>query len=280
LLGQGQAYAAAKDWTGAHQIIEKAIQLQPDLLISRQALIAVDMQAGRFQDVVAQGVAMQKRWPTKPIGYLAQAEGFSAQKDFTQAERILRAGLDKTDSPLVAMRLFGLLSAQKRGAEAERVAMTWSEHNPKDFLLAQYVGETGMREKDFAAATRWFKKAIKADPNNAMALNNLAWVLGQQQDPASLDYGQKALAIAPENPSILDTVGWLYVQAGDMPRGLELLGKASRLAPNAAPIQLNLAKALVKAGQGTAARPHLESLVKLPADSAVRQEAQKILGTL
>jgi predicted Zn-dependent protease len=72
----------------------------------------------------------------------------------------------------------------------------------------------------------------------------------------------------------------LYVEAGDLNQGLELLGKATALAPNAAPIKLNYARALVKAGQNTVARPQLESLTKLPPESAVRQEAEKILSTL
>jgi tetratricopeptide (TPR) repeat protein len=223
---------------------------------------------------------MQKRWPKAAIGYLAQAEALTAQKDLAGAEKVLRAALEKTKNPLIAVRLFEMLSGQGRPDEAERVADRWVEQNPKDFFVAEFAGEAGMRSKNFVSAARWFKSALKAQPNNAITLNNLAWVLGQQRDPASLEYGRKALSLAPENPAILDTVGWLYVEAGDLNRGLELLSKAAQLAPDAPPIQLNFAKALVKAGQNTAARPHLEALVKLPAESAVRQEAEKILGTL
>src|SRR5207342_422811 len=52
LLAQGQAYAAAKDWANAHQAIARAIELQPDLVAAQQALVAIDLQAGRHQDVI------------------------------------------------------------------------------------------------------------------------------------------------------------------------------------------------------------------------------------
>ena len=78
----------------------------------------------------------------------------------------------------------------------------------------------------------------------------------------------------------LDTVGWLYVERGDLTRGLELLNKAHSLAPNAPSIQLNLAKALIKAGQGEAARQHLEVLAKLPPGTPIRDDAEKLLSSL
>jgi hypothetical protein len=39
-----------------------------------------------------------------------------------------------------------------------------------------------------------------------------------------------------------------------------------------------LAEALLKAGEKKEAQPHLEELDKLPTDSPIRQEAQKLLA--
>jgi tetratricopeptide (TPR) repeat protein len=137
-----------------------------------------------------------------------------------------------------------------------------------------------MQQKDYPAAARWYKNILKTYPNNVVTLNNLAWVLGQLNDPTAIEYGQKALSLAPNAPAVMDTVGWLYVEKGDIPKGLELLNSAHQRAPGIASIQLNLAKALIKAGQGPAAREHLEALSRLPGDTPVRQEAEKLLATL
>ena len=91
---------------------------------------------------------------------------------------------------------------------------------------------------------------------------------------------RKALALAPDAPAVLDTVGWLTVESGNVPKGLEMLKKAHNLAPKAATIELNLAKALIKAGEGKAAREHLEVLARLPAGTPIRGDAEKLLLSL
>jgi Tfp pilus assembly protein FimV len=48
-----------------------------------------------------------------------------------------------------------------------------------------------------------------------------------------------------------------------MRRGIELLQKASKLAPASPSIRLDLAKALIKAGHKDAAKKELEELAKL-----------------
>ncbi len=55
----------------------------------------------------------------------------------------------------------------------------------------------------------------------------------------------------------------LLVEKGDHARGVQLLQKATSLAPQAASIRLNLARALIKTGQKDAARRELDELDKL-----------------
>jgi len=280
LLAQGQAYAAARDWASARQVIRKAIDMEPGLLAGWLDLVRVDIQSERFEDARSDVQTIQKRWPAQPIGYLAEAEVLIAQKEWGGAERALRDAIQKTKAPALVGRLYSLLYEQGRKQEAELVAVTWVAQNPKDVLVYTSVAEVNMQGKDYAPAARWFKGALKIQPNNIATLNNLAWVLGQLKDPGALEYGEKALARAPNSAAVLDTVGWLYVERGDLPRGLELLTKAHGLTPGAPSIQLNLAKALIKAGQGDAARQQLEALAKLPTSSPVKDEAQKLLSSL
>jgi putative PEP-CTERM system TPR-repeat lipoprotein len=280
LLAQGQAYASAKDWVRARQSIQKALELQPDLVSGRVGLVRIGIQSGRLEEARTEARAIEQRWPMQAIGYLMETEVLTAQKEWGEVERLLRAAIEKTKNPALVIRLYGVLDGQGRKREAEAFASAWAAQNPKDILVDTYAGEMSMQRKDYVAAVRWYRNVLKAQPNNAIVLNNLAWALGQLHDPGALEYGQKALSLAPDAPAVLDTVGWLYVERGDVPRGLELLKKAHDLAPNTSSIQLNLAKALVKAGQGQAARQQLEILAKLPAGSPIRDEAEKLLSSL
>jgi putative PEP-CTERM system TPR-repeat lipoprotein len=280
LLAQGEAYAEAKDWVSARQTIRKAVDFEPDLLLGRVALVRVEIQSGRFEEARADAQTIQKRWPTQPVGYLLEVDALIGQKEWANAERTLRNAIQKTKNPALVGRLYALLDGQGRKQEAEAVATNWAVQNPKDILVYTLVAQVNVQRKDYAAAARWYKSALKAQPNDSAILNNVAWVLAQVKDPAALDYGVRALALAPDSPEALDTVGWLYVERGDVVRGLELLNKAHILAPNASAIQLNLAKALIKAGQAEAARQQLELLAKLPTGSPFRAEAEKLLSSL
>ena len=99
-------------------------------------------------------------------------------------------------------------------------------------------------------------------------LNNLAWVTGELDDPKALSYAEKASALAPANPAVLDTLGMLLVKKGDVTQGLEKLQKAAQLAPNQSDIRLHLAKALIKAGDKVAARKELEALAQASSQAA------------
>jgi putative PEP-CTERM system TPR-repeat lipoprotein len=280
LLAQGQAYASMKDWSNARKVIQKAIELQPKLVQAWAALVRVGIGSGRFEEARAAARTIQKQWPTEAVGYLAEAEVLTAQMEPAQAERILRDAVEKTKSPQLVIRLYSFLNNEGRKQDAEAFAAGWAAKNPGGILVDLAAGELSMQRKDYTEAAKWYRSAVQAQPNNVVALNNLAWALGQLKDPSALEYGEKALSLAPNAGVVLDTVGWLYVERGDLTRGIELLTKAQSLAPNAPAIQLNLAKALIKAGQGKAARQQLEVLAKLPVGSPVKEEAEKLLLSL
>ena len=112
-------------------------------------------------------------------------------------------------------------------------------------------------------AIRHYRALLDNQPDNPALLNNLAWVLGQNKDPKAIDLAEKAYKLAPDQASIVDTLGSLLVAKGDFDRGVELMKKAHSLAPNNPMIKLNLARALVKAGKNSDAKPMLDELATL-----------------
>ena len=72
----------------------------------------------------------------------------------------------------------------------------------------------------------------------------------------------------------------LYVDQGDTARGLQLLQNALTLEPQAHAIRLNLAKALIKAGQKPAAKKELDTLEKLGDSFGGQREVAELKKTL
>jgi Flp pilus assembly protein TadD len=128
---------------------------------------------------------------------------------------------------------------------------------PDKFIAA---GSAYLAKRDFSAAAIQFKNAVQKAPNHAQARYLLGITLEQLDELGSAEIELRKA-----------------VSAGYAPK---LLNKAHTLAPDPAGIQLNLAKALIKAGQSEAARQQLELLARFPADNPTREEAQKLLSAL
>jgi Flp pilus assembly protein TadD len=119
-----------------------------------------------------------------------------------------------------------------------------------------------------------------AQPTNVLALNNLAWVLGQSGDTVdALRYAQKAHDLAPNSAAVLDTFGTLLVNKGDVARGLPMLEQAVKLAPKSDAIRMNRAKALAKTGDKDRARSEFQALSKT-SDTKIKTEAEAALSAL
>jgi cellulose synthase operon protein C len=172
-----------------------------------------------------------------------------------------------------------LLAAGKSG-EAGKMASQWMQKHPKDATFPLLLAGQAQAKNDLAAAATGYRKVLEIDPDNIVALNNLAWILAESNDPKAREYAEHAHRLAPFNPGVLDTLGWTIARTGDAKRGAQLLLMASRLAPSQANIRLHLAKALAESGDKAGARREVAELVKLDKASPIRVEAEKLSATL
>ncbi len=90
------------------------------------------------------------------------------------------------------------------------------EKNPRLYLL---LGEIAFEQKRYPEAVEAYKKALEIDPENAEALNNLAWLYIKAEDPRfrhpkdALLLAMEAARIRPES-FILDTLAECLFQNG------------------------------------------------------------------
>ena len=69
---------------------------------------------------------------------------------------------------------------------------------------------------------------IKQQPDNSSALNALGYTLADQNDrlEEATSLIEKAYALSPNDPAIIDSLGWLKYRMGDNKTALALLKKA------------------------------------------------------
>ena len=121
---------------------------------------------------------------------------------------------------------------------------------------------------------------MQADPKNIRALNDLAWLYQQEKDPRALATAEQAYQLKPDNPEIMDTLGWILVDQDKAARGAELLQKAVEMAPASTAIRYHWAAALAKSGDKARARRELGDLLIKNKDFPQRLEAQALLKDL
>ena len=137
-----------------------------------------------------------------------------------------------------------------------------------------------MRARNYKAAAARYQELIAQEPNNVVALNNLAWVSGEIGDPKAISYAERGVSLSPNSAATLDTLGVLLMKKGETAKGLEHLSNAARLAPDRYDIRLNYARSLATAGQKDAARKELEALQSVQADFPGKSEIAAMLKSL
>lgn len=87
---------------------------------------------------------------------------------------------------------------------------------------------------------------------------------------------RRALAIAPDNAMVLDTLAFALGEAGQLAEAVDAAKSAVRLAPHVANFRLNLAKLYVRSNDKEHARQELDALAKLGDRFAGHQEVSDL----
>ena len=94
-------------------------------------------------------------------------------------------------------------------------------------LAADKLGKFTILEQDL-------RKLIKLKPDNAHAYNALGYSLAERgaQLPEALKLIRKAVELSPEDPYIMDSLGWVYYRMGNFTEGLNYLNLAFAARPD------------------------------------------------
>jgi tetratricopeptide (TPR) repeat protein len=213
------------------------------------------------------------------MGLMLEAEILGGQGKWTQAAAVYRKAFAAQPAPAVAARTYIVLRRAGAAQEAAAFADKGNREHPKDVTLRVAAAEQSQLAKDSRGAIAQYRAALELDPDNVVVLNNLAWLLQQEKDPAAYEYAERAYRLAPFNAGVLDTLALTLLGKGETGRGTQLLHMASNLAPRNLDIRLHLGRALAASGDKAGAKRELAPLLKLEAGSPARTQAEQILAS-
>lgn len=145
-----------------------------------------------------------------------------------------------------------------------------------DLIYARAL--TAVDDDNLSGAERDLRYLIERDPENAQALNALGYTLvdATGRDQEGLALIRRAYTIQPDNPAIIDSMGWALYQLGDHQKALAYLRRAHQLMPDAE-VSAHLGEVLWAAGeQEEARRIWREALEQNPDDSMLIETMQRM----
>jgi len=280
LVKVATAQIAAKDFAGARKTLQDALRIQPGFLDAQLMLGGVEIQGARYDEASKLARQVQQKHPANAAGFVLEGDIANARKDYPAALAAYERAHKLAPSSALLVRQHQILTASQRAEEGEKRLAAWLASHPEDVSVRAVLAESLLKRGQYAAATEHYLALDKRSPGNLVVLNNLAWALHQAGDKRAVSYAEKALKLAPDNPAVIDTYGWILANQGQVDKGLAQLQKALSKAPDNPEIQYHLAAVLSKSGDHVRARGELERLLASGARFPQEQDARELLDQL
>jgi putative PEP-CTERM system TPR-repeat lipoprotein len=274
------AQIANKKFNDARVNLGKALQINPNYLQSQEALLRLEMIEDKPEAALKIARQIQLQEPQSPLGFEREADVHYALKHLPQAIKAYEQALTKGSGVAVLIKLHRVRSAAGDTKAAEQHLVEWIKQHPTDLAARTYAAEVYMLSNRNREAISQYEVLLKSSPNNVSALNNLASLYQYEKDSRAAVTAERALKIEPENPRVQDTLGWILVEQGQLPRGLELLRKAATSTPRDATVRYHYGVALARSGKKPEARKELEAAIANGQRHPDLEEARALLKSL
>ena len=182
---------------------------------------------------------------------LAEHDRLADARTFLHVERLRHPD---TYGELAAIEV-QLLREHQHDAEADALLDRALKRHPDDTQLRFMHSMRRYQQGDIAGMEQDLRRILEQQPDDAAALNALGYTLLDETD--RLDEArvliEKAYRLAPDNPAIIDSMGWLQYKLGRPQQALVHLREAYRRQPDQE-IAAHLAEVLWQQGQRADAR--------------------------
>ena len=171
-----------------------------------------------------------------------------------------------------------LLREMHRYDEAYKLLTQALEKSPDNVALLYDAAMTAEKLDRIDAMERYLRKVIELRPDYAHAYNALGYTFADRNVrlPESLQLIEKAHQLAPEDPYILDSLGWVYFRMGDLAAARKYLELAYDAKPDAE-VTVHLAEVLWASGDQTRARQLLRDVrAKEPGNELLKSTVARL----
>lgn len=262
-MGLAEAQLGLKAYEAAEREFKRALALAPNLVQAQRGLIELYASEGNYNDALAIAREVQKQRPDTALGLHLEGDIEVQRRGWDAALAAYGNALRKTNAAESAIKIHNTLLRAERTEQAETFAVQRQKEQPRDAAFRFYLGDLALSRSNWAAAETRYREVLRVQPENALALNNVAWLLVKQGKPGALPLAEKATQLLPSQPPLLDTLALALAADKQVDKALALHRQTLLRAPESPTLRLTMARLLLQSGDKVRARTELEELAKL-----------------
>jgi tetratricopeptide (TPR) repeat protein len=255
LVQLGLAHQQLAQYDAAVSALTSARALAPDDVTFDVYLVQALLSARRFDRADAHAREALARTPRSARLLRLRGQALSRSGRGADAIRLLEEANGAESRPQLALGLADAYAAAKRYDDAVRVVQQaetrFGEDDSFTLRLTSLYEESGR----VADAERELRRMLERDPRDATALNYLGYMLAERELrlPEAQSLIEQALAIEPDNPAYLDSLGWALLKQGKLNEAAGPLSRAATTLPANSVIQDHYGELLARQGRWTEA---------------------------
>ncbi|MBC7003566.1 PEP-CTERM system TPR-repeat protein PrsT [Photobacterium sp. BZF1] len=292
----GNIYYTQNNTLDAEKSYQKWLKIKPYNPVPYLRIIQLSAQNNQIVKGLEFSKKAQKAFPQDVRFPLMKTALLIKKGDFSAAKKELNALPESVRDTAYTLRLDGIIlvseqnfsaavDVQKRRYElmpnvqtASELASAYSLNNQNTEALAflkdviEKHGEQAEPLKIKVAelqlkshpekAIEQYEDIIAKEPDNVIALNNLAWLyLDSKKVDQACQLAEKAYSLANRSVEVTDTYGYCLLKAGKTNNALELLESAYKARKNNAEIALHFAEGLVSDNKLKQAKDILDRVI-------------------
>jgi putative PEP-CTERM system TPR-repeat lipoprotein len=280
LLAEAHLYTGSLEL--AKDSLKAVLRNAPNDLSALALMTKIELVSGNLDAAMRYSQRIQDKHPTLYLGYLLQGDVWVKKKNDIAAGRQFDLAWERMRRSELAIRQAEVALRMEQDEVAVQSLLAWLSDHPGDARVRRFLATTYLEMGQMDMAIAEYKNVLAANASDVAALNNLALIYSRAGDRQARNMAERAYRVAPGNPAVLDTYGWILLQQGEVERGRKLLSEASRQLPDEAEVSYHFAVALLKSGDRDGARQILEALVtggrSFEGSEQARQLLEEITG--
>jgi tetratricopeptide (TPR) repeat protein len=225
-------------WKNSITLFEHAVQVTPDNFLAHNNLGSAYLEARRIDDAMRSTQEALRLNPKSPLSHFLLGLIYDLQGSLDSAVREYETAIDLAPALIEPQR--ARANALARLGETKQAIAgfeTILQRDPRDVEVRYALALLLVSEKRTREAIEQYRQLLRLMPDSPDALNDLAWLLATDADPAlrsgreAVQYAERACELTRHRqPLFLGTLAAAYAEAGRFSEAITAAENGMRMA--------------------------------------------------